>query len=208
MVLSLVLGFVLTCIYASFAEWFVHRVGMHTEKISKWAFKRHAIQHHAQSRSLKSFYAPLQRYEIWESSSVPLLWLAHIPLYLLVAFTVNKWAAIGCAAGAGFYITAYEVIHFFIHTPRNYWFQRTRLWHFYCEYHRYHHHRARWNYNVVCPLADYVLGTFTLQDMPVEPSAPPTVPKHTGPRSVFNQVAAQVVTGDFTPEADAKPGDG
>lgn len=209
MVLSFVLGFVLTCIYASFAEWFVHRVGMHTEKISKWAFKRHAIQHHAQSRSLKSFYAPLGKYEIWESSSVPLLWLAHIPLYLAVATLVNLPAAYGTAAGAFFYIGAYELIHFFIHTPRNYWFQRTRLWHFYCEYHRYHHHRARWNYNVVCPLADYVLGTFTLQDMPVEPSATDAMPKFTGPKSVFARRPVEApIAGDFSLEADAKPGDG
>lgn len=184
---SLLLSFLATCLYASFLEWFVHRVGMHTEKLSKWAFKRHAIQHHSERRSLKAFYADT-RYEVLASSAVPILWIAHFPLYWAVGALVNWWAAAGVALAALLYTTAYEVLHFFIHTPRNYWFQRTRLFHFYCEYHRIHHHRARWNYNVVCPLADWVLGTLSMEEIPAEPSAPPTVPKHTGPRSVFRPV--------------------
>lgn len=188
--LSLLLGFLAVLVYASFAEWFVHRVGMHTEHLSKLAFKRHAIVHHSERRSLKSFYVP-SRYEILASSAVPLLWFAHIPVYWAVAHFINYWAAAGVALGALLYMTAYEVLHFFIHTPRDYWFQRTRLFHFYCEYHRLHHHRARWNYNVVCPLADWVLHTICWDDLPVEPSAPDNVPKHTGPASVFRRPASE-----------------
>jgi hypothetical protein len=194
MVMSVLLGFLATCIYASFMEWFVHRVGMHTKHLSKWAFRRHAIQHHAERRSLKRFYAPTTEhtvYRAWESSAVPVLWIAHFPLYWLVATLVNFWAAVGVAAGAAFYITYYEVLHFYVHTPRGHWFQRTRLFHFYCEYHRLHHHRAKWNYNLVMPLADWVLGTFSLDPMPAEPTDHAYVPRHTGPRSALARIPAE-----------------
>jgi hypothetical protein len=192
MLLSGLIAFLVTCLYASFLEWFVHRYGMHTELISKWSFRRHAIEHHSQRRSLKAFYAPVDpptRYQVGEDSAVPLLWLAHIPLYLVLGWW-NLGAGIGTALGAGFYLTAYEVLHFFIHTPRESWVQKTRLFRFYCEYHRIHHHRARWNYNVVFPLADFVLRTFSLEELPAEPSAPADVPPYTGPLSVLGRHAA------------------
>jgi hypothetical protein len=200
MVLSFVLGLLATAVYGSFLEWFVHRYGMHTQKLSKWAFKRHAIQHHSMRRSLKTFYVP-DFYRIWDSSAVPLLWLAHVPLYLAAGYFFNIWAAIGTATGAMLYTVGYEVLHFFIHAPRGYWFQRTRLFHFYCEYHRVHHHRARWNYNVVCPLADMVLGTFSLDPLPPEPSTPAGTPTYTGPRSVFARRSVAAAAGQETDSA-------
>lgn len=190
---SALAGFVGVLIWGSFMEWFIHRVGMHTEWISKWSFKRHAIQHHSQRRSLKTFYVPTDKYKIWESSAVPLVWVLHFPLFWLIYAVFNLWAAIGVAVGAALYVGTYEVIHFFIHTPRNYRFQRTRLFHFWCEYHRVHHHRARWNYNVVCPLADYVLRTYTMAELPPEPSAPANLPRHTGPASVFGRPGRPLV---------------
>ncbi|MCC2669021.1 MAG: hypothetical protein K0Q72_1492 [Armatimonadetes bacterium] len=199
MVISFVLGLLATVVYCSFAEWFVHRYGMHTQRLSKWAFKRHAIQHHSMRRSLKTFYA-VDVYKIWQSSAIPGLWLLHLPMFWGVATLTNWWAGAGAAAGAGLYITFYEVLHFHIHTPRGYWFQRTRLFHFYCEYHRVHHHRAKWNYNVVCPLADAVMRTLSMEEMPPEPSAPADVPRHTGPRSVFSRPV--VATGADSRKAD------
>ncbi len=200
----MLLGFLAMCIYGSIAEWFVHRVGMHTTHLSKWAFKRHAIDHHATRRSLRAFYAPEEErkgYEIMEASSVPVLWFVHIPLFVLIGYVWNVQAAIGAAIGAGLYITAYEVLHFYIHTPLNYWWQRTRMFHFYCEYHRLHHHRARLNYNIVCPLGDLVFRTFSLAEMPVEKSAPEGVPLYTGPGAVFGRKAKTAL--DAVPEKEA-----
>ena len=191
-VLSLVLGLVLGIVYSSFAEWFVHKYGMHTQKISKWSFQRHAIGHHSIRRSLKTFYA-VDVYKIWDSSAIPLLWLIHVPLYLLVGYLWNRHAGIGFAIGTGCYVAFYEVLHFHIHTPRGHWFQRTRLFHLWCEYHRVHHHRARWNYNVVLPIADLALGTYSLAQMPPEPSAPPEAARYTGPASVFGRNGVPLV---------------
>src|SRR6202011_310396 len=109
-------------------------------------------------RSLKSFYIPQddphQHYHIGESSFIPVLWLIHFPLYILVWKMTNIAAGAGVAVGGLLYMMGYETIHFYIHAPKGYWFQRTRLFRFYCEYHRVHHHKARLNYNVVLPIAD------------------------------------------------------
>lgn len=190
MVVSWLLGLLAMLVYASFLEWFVHKYGMHTNKISKWAFDRHAIQHHSTRRSFKSFYIPLEdkaTYDITESSAVPLLWLAHLPLYLLIGKYWNVPAGVGTATGGAVYILAYELLHFYIHAPKNHWFQRTRLFRFYCEYHRLHHHRARRNYNIVLPLADLIFGTLSMEDIGPEPSAPTCVQRDTGPASVFRK---------------------
>ena len=192
MLLSWLFGLLATLVYASFLEWFVHKYGMHTDKISKWAFDRHAIQHHSTRRTFKGFYiAPEEHahYDVTESSAVPLLWLAHFPLYYAVGRFVNIPAAVGVAMGAALYILAYELLHFYIHAPKGHWFQKTRLFRFYCEYHRVHHHKARRNYNVVMPLGDLVFGTLSMEEIAPEPTAPAGVVPDTGPASVYRRPA-------------------
>jgi sterol desaturase/sphingolipid hydroxylase (fatty acid hydroxylase superfamily) len=190
MLVSWLLGVLGMLVYASFLEWFVHKYGMHTNRISRWAFDRHAIQHHSTRRTFKAFYIPPEEraaYDITESSAVPLLWLVHVPLYVLIGMYGNVPAGVGAAMGGAAYILAYELLHFYIHAPKNHRFQRTRLFRFYCEYHRLHHHKARRNYNIVMPLADLVLGTLSLEHIEPEPSAPQGVQRDTGPGSVFRK---------------------
>jgi hypothetical protein len=190
MVLSILAGLVGSLIYGSFLEWFVHNVVMHTTSISKLAFDRHAVQHHFTRRSLKTFYIPPDEhatYHFGESSVIPILWLLHFPLYYAAYHFSNLGVGIGAAAGGLLYLIGYEFIHFFIHAPKNYWFQRTRLFRFYCEYHRIHHHKARLNYNIVIPLADFVLRTQSLEPIRVEPSRPEYVEPDSGPRTVWQK---------------------
>jgi hypothetical protein len=192
MALSVLAGFIGSLIYGSFLEWFVHKVVMHSTSISKLAFERHAVEHHGTRRALKTFYIPpgdeAAHYHIGESSVIPLLWLAHLPLYWASwRLSHSLGVGIGAAAGGLLYLMGYEFIHFFIHAPKNYWFQRTRLFRFYCEYHRVHHHKARLNYNIVIPLADFVLRTQSFEPLRVEPSRPEFVRADTGPKTALQK---------------------
>lgn len=190
MLVSGLLGLFGSLIYGSFLEWFVHKVVMHTNCISQLAFDRHAVDHHSTRRSLKSFYAQPEENEVYhlgESSVIPLLWLLHLPMYLAVGKLFGVAAGVGCGAGGMLYLIGYEFIHFFVHAPRNYLFQRTRLFRFYCEYHRVHHGRARVNYNVVMPLADFVLRTQSFETLREEPSLLPEMTPDTGPLSPFRR---------------------
>ncbi len=194
MMLSGLLGLLGAVVYGSFFEWFAHKHVMHTQRFSKLAFQRHVVDHHQTRRSLRNFYiAPQDKktYHAGETSVVPILWALHFPLYALLYWLCGMPAAIGAAIGCGLYIGGYELLHFFIHAPKNYWFQRTRLFRFYCEYHRVHHLKPRKNYNIVLPLADVLLRTLSLEDMRPEPSAPAFVPRDTGPQSVFQDSLPQ-----------------
>lgn len=195
--IAFVIAFLLNVIRGSFVEHGVHRWGMHTRRFSDGAYQRHAITHHTERNSPGHFYEPSDVYLVWKSSRVPLIWVLLMPICYLEALAVASFlgrgagwgTGLGSAIGATLYLVLYEGIHFFVHTPRDYWFQRTKLFHFWCEYHRKHHMRAKWNYNVVCPLADWCLRRFSLEEMKPEPSAPDGFTHLTGPISAFNRDA-------------------
>ncbi len=195
MVLAFGAGVLGGIVYGTFLEWFIHRVAMHTTKISQLSFDRHAIEHHMSRRSLKTFYIPPEeneRYALGESSIIPLLWFGHLPLYILVGYLGGLSAAVGMAFAGLLYLFGYEFIHFFIHVPKNHWFQRTKLFRFYCEYHRVHHHKARVNYNVVFPLADFILRTQSWEAISPEPSRPEFMVPDVGPKTVWIPKARQL----------------
>ena len=126
MTTPLAVGLFFGLVYGSFLEWFIHKIVMHSTSISQLAFDRHAIEHHMQRRSLKTFYmAPHEdsKYHLGESSVIPLLWFGHLPIYLTVGYFYNVWAGVGVAASGLLYLLGYEFIHFFIHVPKNHWFQ-------------------------------------------------------------------------------------
>ncbi len=194
MIVHAILGLLAALVYGSFLEWFIHKEVMHTKRFSNLAFERHVVDHHATRRALKNFYIPPREnktYDVGETSVVPILWAVHAPLYALMWWTLGMPVALGVALGCMIYIAGYEVLHFFIHAPKNYRFQRTRVFRFYCEYHRVHHLKPRLNYNIVLPLADIVLKTISLERMKPELNAPFFVPLDTGPTSVFDDPAPQ-----------------
>jgi sterol desaturase/sphingolipid hydroxylase (fatty acid hydroxylase superfamily) len=193
-------GLLAALLYGSFLEWFIHKYVMHTKRLSRLAFERHVVDHHVTRRSFDAFYiAPEEKatYDFGETSFVPVLWAIHLPQYAILWWFWGWPAAIGAALGCALYITGYEVLHFFIHAPKNYWFQRTRLFRFYCEYHRLHHYKPRVNYNIVLPLADLVFGNFSLEPMRPEPSAPAFVPPDTGPGAVWRSTPPSTEKGNL-----------
>jgi sterol desaturase/sphingolipid hydroxylase (fatty acid hydroxylase superfamily) len=50
-----------------------------------------------------------------------------------------------------------------MHKPTGRRIERTRIFRYLDANHRLHHARWRFNFNVVCPLADIVLGTYRPQ---------------------------------------------
>lgn len=188
MIVQATLGVLVALVYGSFLEWFIHKHVMHTKRFSQLAYDRHVVDHHKTRRSLKNFYIPPREnktYDVGETSVVPILWAVHFPLYFLIWRLFGMPAAVGASVGCLLYIGGYEVLHFFIHAPKNYAFQRTRLFRFYCEYHRVHHLKAQRNYNIVLPIADVVLRTLSLERLQPEVSAPAFVPLDTGPTSIL-----------------------
>jgi hypothetical protein len=174
------LAFLGSILYCSFFEWFVHKHFMHSTKWLREPFERHSVLHHGMHRSLRSFYArPTDnpQYMLVEASFFPIMWLLHVPIFLGIDLLIARHTGIGLALGTAFYCLAYEVIHWCEHVPRGRWIERVRPFRFLLEHHRVHHLYPKKNYNVVCPLADYVLGTLSLERLGPEPD-PDTLPEH------------------------------
>ncbi|MEW6281466.1 MAG: sterol desaturase family protein [Candidatus Eremiobacterota bacterium] len=174
--LEFLIWFCASLLLGSFLEWCIHRYFMHTTRILPVAVERHGIKHHAERRAPGKFLAKadeLKEYHLFETSAMPLVWLAHFPLFGLVYLAFGPWASTGMAAGMAAYMLAYEMLHWYIHCPDRFWFRNTAWFRFLSEHHRRHHHKARINYNVVCPLADLVLGTFSLEPVVPEPEQLP-----------------------------------
>ncbi len=160
--LFLILGWCL----ASFIEWFVHKELMHTKKYMKTPFIRHAAEHHGERKSPGRYYAKtdeLKEYHLFETSFMPFLWILHFPIVWLVAQFTGLAGAAGCGMGTALYILGYEIIHWYVHIPEDFPFYRSKWFQFLLEHHRIHHHIPTKNYNVVFPLADWVLGSLTTE---------------------------------------------
>jgi hypothetical protein len=167
-------------VWGSFFERWYHKDVMHNQAF-KLAFDRHVRTHHKDTAP-GHFYDPHDEYHVKESA-VPLMFLGHLPFCLLIGWLTNWWIGAGTISGTLAYVLAYEFVHFNIHAPRKTWFQSMWLFKVLCELHRIHHYDHRKNYNVVCPLADWICRSLSLRELGVETSAPPHL-KLTGPRSV------------------------
>lgn len=160
-----------TVIYGSILEWLIHKVVMHSPRF-KLAFRRHTLEHHSQRRAPGHYYAKSEEereYHLFETSYMPVVFLLNSPYY---AFFYGIWGwpgALGAILGTAGYIVTYEVLHWAMHVPNRFPFRNHAWFRFLSEHHRRHHRRAKVNYNVVCPLADLLFGTFSFEKLRPEP---------------------------------------
>ncbi len=67
------------------------------------------------------------------------------------------------------YYGLYEYLHWCMHSPAGRRMERTRIFRTLDANHRLHHACWRINFNVVCPLADIVFGTYRPRSAPGGP---------------------------------------
>ncbi len=165
-VLIFLVAFILAFCFGSMVEWFVHKELMHSVAYMKTPHQRHAVEHHAERKAPGKYYAKadeLKEYHLFETSFMPALWLMHAPLFLGAYYYFGLPAALGVACGTGIYVIGYETLHWYMHCPDHFPFRNHRWFQYLSEHHRLHHSKANINYNVVCPLADILLGTYQTQ---------------------------------------------
>lgn len=169
--LEFALAFALTMLYGSVLEWIIHRHIMHSPRFSL-PYRRHTVEHHSQRKAPGRYCARPEEeaaYHLFETSYMPVVWILNAPFYGLLYLAGGRGAFLGGLVGAAFYILAYEVLHWYMHCPHRCPFKGHGWFRFLSEHHRRHHKRSRINYNVVCPLADLLFGTFSSETIPPEP---------------------------------------
>jgi hypothetical protein len=157
--------FIFSCILTSFIEHQVHRKLMHRKNFLsahtasfKRVFEAHALLHHRHYAEIFSD-EPVARGEDKEIRlTVRKAPIKAIPFAALIALVSWQGAAVFVAVMI-FHHWAWNKIHLEMHKPEQRAFSTWPVYKFLARYHCLHHRHPDRNFNVVFPLADYVLGT-------------------------------------------------
>jgi len=163
--LQLLAWFVVVAVLMSFIEHQVHRRLMHRKHrlsgrlpaLNK-VFEHHAILHHG------------QYHQIFHDDPVPHGQDRHLRLSLtegllealpisLLIILISWQGAITFLMVVGLHHCIWNQIHLEMHKPDNRFFSQWSAYKFLARHHYLHHRYPHRNFNVVLPLADYVLGT-------------------------------------------------
>lgn len=162
------IGFFGNFAYASFFEWTLHRYVMH-RPVGKfrYAFETHALVHHHIFKADHTYHLVNEK----DKEKIPMEWwngpvliaLCALPA-LIVSWVFGSWpvlvgGVIACAA----YYGLYEYLHWCMHLPKARRIEKPWIFRRLNGHHLLHHRYMHKNFNVVCPLADLLLGTFMLR---------------------------------------------
>jgi len=156
---------IFSCALTSFIEHQVHRRLMHRRNFLsaraasfKRMFESHALVHHKHYAEIFSD-APVPR---WEDREIRLTVckapIKAMPFALIIAL-VSWYGAVVFVAVMIFHHWAWNKIHLEMHKPEQRIFSSFPVYRFLARHHCLHHRHMDKNFNVVFPLADYVLGT-------------------------------------------------
>jgi hypothetical protein len=165
LVLQSVGWFIISCILISFIEHQVHSKLMHRRNILSrrsagynHIFEAHALVHHQHYSKIFSD----EPVAVGEDKEIRLTLrkapIKAIPFAAVIAFVSWQGAAVFVAA-MYFHHWAWNKIHLEMHKPEQPIFSTWPIYKFLARYHWLHHRYQNKNFNVVFPLADYVLGT-------------------------------------------------
>jgi hypothetical protein len=156
---------VFSCILMSFIEHQVHRKFMHRKNSLsartasyKRIFEAHTLVHHKHYTEIFSDepVAPGEDQEI--RLTVRKAPIKAMPFAAPIALVSWEGAAIFVAVVV-FHHWAWNKIHLEMHKPEKRVFSTWPVYRFLARYHAVHHRHPNRNFNVVFPLADFVLGT-------------------------------------------------
>lgn len=150
--------------YCSFAEWVTHKFFLHSDRIVKFAYALHALQHHVLFLGDESYETtpdhPNAQHVTFDPRDYVIILAANLPVFLLVEWLVGRPIVLGCMAMTFVGLQLFNSFHLRFHIPGDTWFQGTRFFRFLKDHHRIHHMRTDRNLNVFfLPLADLCLGT-------------------------------------------------
>jgi hypothetical protein len=158
--------------YASIFEWTLHRYVMHRPVGRfRYAFNAHALTHHGLFGADETYH--LRPSNVREK--IPMAWwngpvlilISSAPFYviaMLMYFVFGLEGALSVAVTAlilfSSYYGIYEYIHWCWHRPKNRRVEHLKVVKWLNGLHIIHHRYMAYNFNLVCPLADWMFGTY------------------------------------------------
>lgn len=157
-------------------EWIYHRYWLHRPWLPPQMFTAHTLVHHQLCKHDDTFEVTEEEqeealtFQWWAAPIIVGLNMIPWALVLLaqrfVPLPALPWSAVMWTVGAVVfaYYLAYEGFHYLMHKPSVAWIERRGFFQWMKNHHRLHHVYMGKNYNVVLPLADFMLGTLVLRD--------------------------------------------
>jgi hypothetical protein len=162
------IGFPIGIVFASFFEWTLHKYVMH-RPVGKfdYAFKAHAVVHHQVFKADQTYHDKNGEH----AHLIPMAWwngpalivISQLP-FVLIAWLTGLWPLLwGTLLAFTCYFITYEYLHYCMHQPRKRGLERSGIFFRINGHHILHHRYMHKNFNVVMPLADFLLGTLILR---------------------------------------------
>jgi hypothetical protein len=135
-------GFVLGTIYASFLEWWVHKYLFHVRGKKKDSlFAYHLRDHHVVAK--RNNFTDI-RVSLIEAGGLLFLAIIHLPIFYIAPMFYFATVT---------YAIAFFVLHNYAHrNPK--WAKSHQSWHW-----KHHMKNPNSNWNVVLPIADWIMKT-------------------------------------------------
>jgi hypothetical protein len=164
-ILEVVGWFILSCVLMSFIEHQVHSRLMHRKNylsehttVFKRIFESHAMVHHGHYSSQYTD-EPVPAGEDKEIRLNPGRGIIKALPFALAIAVLSRVGAVVFILTVVFHHWTWNKIHLEMHKPEGRGFSKWPIYKFLARYHYLHHCHPGKNFNVVFPLADYVLGT-------------------------------------------------
>lgn len=179
-------GFVVGVVFGSFFEWTLHRYVMHRPIWNfRYAFQAHAVVHHQVFKADQTYHLQNEK----DKETIPMAWwngpaliaIGVIP-FALISWAIGEWGfALGGFLAFAIYYGTYEYIHWCMHLPKARRVEKPNWFRKLNGHHLLHHRYMHKNFNVVFPLADFLLGTLIVRAktrfmQPTGPSVPDVQP--------------------------------
>lgn len=160
----LIAVFFATFLWSSFGEWLIHRFVMHRPFFFlRYPYELHALGHHGMFRADETYHAQddtMLAHVTFDPRDYLLILLAHVgPFVALEWLTGIAFLAPVAACVIVAYVGAFDVLHWAYHVPAGRRMEGWRWFQWLKENHRIHHGAQDCRFNVVFPLADFVLRT-------------------------------------------------
>jgi hypothetical protein len=176
---AIVLHILLTAIGSvfliSFAELAIHRHAMHRKLLPRWVYRvnpdmdlqfhNHAVLHHGTYYRVFD-HEPSREGKYFNLRILPAdtlrLFVVFSPLVVPLALFVSLYSAATLLIMVAAHNMVWSAVHVQMHVPESArFFSDTAYFRFIARHHFMHHQRMGKNYNVVIPIADFIMGSAT-----------------------------------------------
>lgn len=172
---NFIIFFIAVFLFGNFSVWVLHRYPLHRRyRLWSYPFDVHTVEHHRYftyetiTYSKKDDFAAI----FFPNSVIALFALVAQPV-LFLGFTrlFDADTSHVVCASAAFYFLSYELFHWGSHLPENHKLMKVKWLDYMRKHHRIHHHTRymhKYNFCIVYPLMDILLGTKFRGELPEE----------------------------------------